>query len=531
MREAAAAYAAKQAAQSEGAHEHSRHWPLWEVFVRVAPRALPRARRLAARRRTPRLALRNARDVYTRRKEGVSIWVVPSADDRRVAARTSATRSSTRPATRSTGTRRSTTSPRGWSTSSDCILPRRLRPRPRRRRPGLRPADGLVDQPRAAARGGRRPRQHRPRPARPGPHAARPRRRARGRRPRRGRPRLPARRARLPQRAPRRAAADRLRRRHGPAAGVLDATRPSCTPPCSAAPTRPWPASRARPSRRSPTTSTTPTSGCCASATAPTSRTPACRPRSTPSGPTSRSCSRPVDPALVEDGVAATRRRSASAVLARVAEVLDEATLAVPEVTPPARRRPPRPAHRGLRLPAGRDAAPRPLAPGGDLVMPTQTRRSPRLGAGRRGPRPRAARRHDRGPRHPARRHRGRPRLRARADHPDLLRLPGHGRPSAPTWSTRSPRPATSTSTSSSCCPRPGPPTGISEEGLAKLAAYGVAPPSPTRGGPVGSRSRCAARSAAAPTPASPAASARPRASRCGCASSCREPFDHFKTL
>ena len=31
-------------------------------------------------RRTPKLALRNARDVYTRRQEGVSIWVV-QADD------------------------------------------------------------------------------------------------------------------------------------------------------------------------------------------------------------------------------------------------------------------------------------------------------------------------------------------------------------------------------------------------------------------------------------------------------------------
>ena len=73
--------------------------------------------------------------------------------------------------TRSTGTRRSTTSPKESSTCdvlsstyalglADDAL-------------DLRPADGLVDQPRTRARGGRRAGQHRPRPARPGAHAAR----------------------------------------------------------------------------------------------------------------------------------------------------------------------------------------------------------------------------------------------------------------------------------------------------------------------------------------------------------------------
>ena len=63
--------------------------------------------------------------------------------------------------------------------------------------------------------------------------------------------------------------------------------------------------------------------------------------------------------------------------------------------------------------------------------------------------------------------------------------------------------------------------------GRAKLAAYGIAPPGArTRAdGPVGARRcRCAARSAAASTPASPAASARPPASRCGSAGPAASP-------
>ena len=135
----------------------------------------------------------------------------------------------------------------------------------------------------------------------------------------------------------------------------------------------------------------------------------------------------PVDPALVEAGIAADPTALRTAVLERVAEGPRRGDPGRARGDAPARRRSPRAAHRGLRLRGGRDAAPGPLAPGGPMVT-TQTRSQPGLGAGRRGTRPGDPRRHDRGPRHPARRGRGRPRLGARAGHPDLLRLPGHGR-------------------------------------------------------------------------------------------------------
>ena len=45
--------------------------------MRSPARAVARARRLAAR-PDAEMALRNARDLYTRRQEGVSLWVVPA---------------------------------------------------------------------------------------------------------------------------------------------------------------------------------------------------------------------------------------------------------------------------------------------------------------------------------------------------------------------------------------------------------------------------------------------------------------------
>jgi ring-1,2-phenylacetyl-CoA epoxidase subunit PaaB len=53
-------------------------WPLWEVFVR-ARRGLSHNHVGSLHAPDARLALRNARDVYTRRQEGVSIWVVAAA--------------------------------------------------------------------------------------------------------------------------------------------------------------------------------------------------------------------------------------------------------------------------------------------------------------------------------------------------------------------------------------------------------------------------------------------------------------------
>ena len=54
-------------------------WPLWEVFVR-AKRGLSHVHAGSLHAPDAQLALRNARDLYTRRQEGVSLWVV-RADD------------------------------------------------------------------------------------------------------------------------------------------------------------------------------------------------------------------------------------------------------------------------------------------------------------------------------------------------------------------------------------------------------------------------------------------------------------------
>ena len=52
-------------------------WPLWEVFVR-SNRGLSHVHAGSLHAPDATMALRNARDLYTRRNEGVSIWVVPS---------------------------------------------------------------------------------------------------------------------------------------------------------------------------------------------------------------------------------------------------------------------------------------------------------------------------------------------------------------------------------------------------------------------------------------------------------------------
>jgi ring-1,2-phenylacetyl-CoA epoxidase subunit PaaB len=52
---------------------------LWEVFVRPR-RGLSHVHVGSLHAEDAPLALRNARDVFTRREEGVSIWVVPSSE-------------------------------------------------------------------------------------------------------------------------------------------------------------------------------------------------------------------------------------------------------------------------------------------------------------------------------------------------------------------------------------------------------------------------------------------------------------------
>lgn len=54
-------------------------WPLWEVFVR-ARGGLSHRHAGSVHAPDAEIAVRHARDTYTRRMEGVSLWVVRSAD-------------------------------------------------------------------------------------------------------------------------------------------------------------------------------------------------------------------------------------------------------------------------------------------------------------------------------------------------------------------------------------------------------------------------------------------------------------------
>ena len=54
-------------------------WPLWEVFIR-SQHGLAHKHVGSLHAPDAAMAMKNARDVYTRRNEGVSIWVARSAD-------------------------------------------------------------------------------------------------------------------------------------------------------------------------------------------------------------------------------------------------------------------------------------------------------------------------------------------------------------------------------------------------------------------------------------------------------------------
>ncbi|MGP0224894.1 1,2-phenylacetyl-CoA epoxidase subunit PaaB [Paenarthrobacter sp. NCHU4564] len=60
-----------------GAAHQETPWSLWEVFVRSS-RGLSHVHAGSLHAPDAAMALRNARDLYTRRNEGVSIWVVPA---------------------------------------------------------------------------------------------------------------------------------------------------------------------------------------------------------------------------------------------------------------------------------------------------------------------------------------------------------------------------------------------------------------------------------------------------------------------
>lgn len=55
----------------------NKEWPLWEVFIR-SKNGLEHRHVGSLHAADADMAINNARDVYTRRQEGVSIWVVAS---------------------------------------------------------------------------------------------------------------------------------------------------------------------------------------------------------------------------------------------------------------------------------------------------------------------------------------------------------------------------------------------------------------------------------------------------------------------
>jgi len=57
----------------------NKEWPLWEVFIR-SKQGLNHKHVGSLRASDEQMAIENARDVYTRRSEGISIWVVESAN-------------------------------------------------------------------------------------------------------------------------------------------------------------------------------------------------------------------------------------------------------------------------------------------------------------------------------------------------------------------------------------------------------------------------------------------------------------------
>ena len=58
---------------------NQQEWPLWEVFIR-SQHGLSHRHVGSLHAADAEMAICNARDVYTRRNEGVSIWVVKSSD-------------------------------------------------------------------------------------------------------------------------------------------------------------------------------------------------------------------------------------------------------------------------------------------------------------------------------------------------------------------------------------------------------------------------------------------------------------------
>ena len=59
--------------------DNSRDWPLYEIFIR-ARAGLDHKHVGSLHATDARMAIEHARDLYTRRQEGISIWAVRSSD-------------------------------------------------------------------------------------------------------------------------------------------------------------------------------------------------------------------------------------------------------------------------------------------------------------------------------------------------------------------------------------------------------------------------------------------------------------------
>jgi ring-1,2-phenylacetyl-CoA epoxidase subunit PaaB len=64
---------------AERSEEPVKDWPLWEIFIR-SQHGLAHKHVGSLHAADAEMAIKNARDVYTRRNEGTSIWAVRSAD-------------------------------------------------------------------------------------------------------------------------------------------------------------------------------------------------------------------------------------------------------------------------------------------------------------------------------------------------------------------------------------------------------------------------------------------------------------------
>lgn len=67
----------KAGANLKETKQDATNWPLWEVFIR-SKQGLDHKHAGSLHAADAQMAIENARDVYTRRMEGISIWVVES---------------------------------------------------------------------------------------------------------------------------------------------------------------------------------------------------------------------------------------------------------------------------------------------------------------------------------------------------------------------------------------------------------------------------------------------------------------------